>query len=103
MPATEQYWRPLGTVHKVFAGSALVLLISTLVMTEFDQNREWKSYQRENERLKFEQLQKERAGLTAGTYETQLAALEKNISDARKRGSRTNRRRSPGWRENSAT
>ena len=82
MPATEQYWRPLGTVHKVFAASALLLLLATLVMTAWDQNREWKKYQRESEELRNEQLEAERAAITSGSYESNLKALNESIQQA---------------------
>jgi len=82
MPATEQYWRPLGTVHKVFAGSALLLLLATLVMTAWDQNREWKKYQRESEEIRNKQLEAERDAITSGSYESNLQALNDSIQQA---------------------
>jgi hypothetical protein len=82
MPATEQYWRPLGTVHKVFAGSALLLLLATLVMTAWDQNREWKRYQREAEDLKTQQLEAEKAGLESSGYLAELKRLKDAVTQA---------------------
>lgn len=82
MPATEQYWRPLGTVHKVFAGSALLLLISTFVMMEFDQDKEWRKYQLLGEELRNEQLLSERSTLKTGDYEQQLDTLDTRIETA---------------------
>ena len=82
MPATEQYWRPLGTVHKVFAGSALVLLIATFVMMEFDQDKEWRRYQVEAEELKVARLEAERANLETSDYARQLDKLNSQIETA---------------------
>jgi cytochrome c551/c552 len=47
MPATEQTWRSLKLLHVVFAVSAVVLLIATVMMLAGDHNRPWKKYQRE--------------------------------------------------------
>ena len=35
MPANDQYWRDLGTMHKVFAGSAFALFAATLAIGVF--------------------------------------------------------------------
>ncbi|MBL8851332.1 MAG: c-type cytochrome, partial [Planctomycetaceae bacterium] len=82
MPATEQYWRPLSTMHKVFAGSALLLLVATLVMMAFDQNREWRRYQLESEEIKTEQLEAERASITTSGYEAELQRLNEGIQQS---------------------
>ena len=47
MPATEQTWRSLKLLHVVFAVSAVVLLVATVMMLAADHNRPWKKYQRE--------------------------------------------------------
>lgn len=82
MPATEQYWRPLGTLHKVFAGSALALLVSTLVMMAFDQNREWRRYQLQAEELRAAQLRAERAGLQSPSYTEELQRLRAAVQQS---------------------
>ena len=46
MPATEQTWRSLTLMHKLFAISGLVLLGGTILMFAKDNDREWKDYQR---------------------------------------------------------
>jgi len=46
MPATEQTWRNLKGLHVVFAITAIVLLVATIVMLAADHNRPWKKYQR---------------------------------------------------------
>ena len=47
MPATEQTWRSLKLLHVVFAVSAVVLLVATVMMLAAYHNRPWKKYQRE--------------------------------------------------------
>jgi cytochrome c551/c552 len=46
MPATEQTWRNLKTLHVVFAVTAILLLLSTVLMLTADHNRPWKQYAR---------------------------------------------------------
>src|SRR5438046_1697287 len=45
MPATEQTWRSLRTMHVVFAVSSLAMLATTIWMLSADNNREWKPIQ----------------------------------------------------------
>ncbi len=45
MPATEQTWRNLKTMHVVFAASSLAMLFATIAMLTSDHNREWKPIQ----------------------------------------------------------
>jgi hypothetical protein len=45
MPATETYSRDVKKVHVVFAVSAIVLLVVTVWMMEWDHNREWMGYE----------------------------------------------------------
>ena len=59
MPASDHYLRPLGMMHKVFAGSAFVLFGSTIIMMVVDEDREWRHYQAEAERLSHLRLQEE--------------------------------------------
>lgn len=42
MPATEQTWRDQKLLHRIFAASGVLLLISTIWMLVADHNREWK-------------------------------------------------------------
>ncbi|MFM9023833.1 MAG: hypothetical protein ACKON7_00575, partial [Planctomycetaceae bacterium] len=46
MPATEQTWRNLKLLHVVFAVSAVILLVATVLMLAADHNRPWKTYAR---------------------------------------------------------
>ncbi len=84
MPATEHYWRPLGTMHKVFAGSAIALLGATIVMMAFDQDREWRHYQLQAEELRLEQLQSEAESLQSGDYQAKLDELNEQVKAAEK-------------------
>lgn len=46
MPATEQTWRPMPVMHRVFAVACVVMFLATLWMFYDDHfNRGWKSYQ----------------------------------------------------------
>ena len=45
MPATEQTWRSLKTMHVVFAVSSLAMLFASIWMLSADNNREWKPIQ----------------------------------------------------------
>ncbi len=56
MPATEQFWRPLPTMHRIFAVSAFVLLAATFLMMAKDEARDWRSYQTTADQLKIDQL-----------------------------------------------
>jgi mono/diheme cytochrome c family protein len=47
MPATEQTWRNVKTMHVVFGITSLLMLIGTIWMFADDHLREWKRYQRE--------------------------------------------------------
>ncbi|MFM8893317.1 MAG: hypothetical protein ACKOTB_17180 [Planctomycetia bacterium] len=47
MPATEQTWRNLKLLHVVCGVTAILLLLSTILMLVSDHNRPWKKYQRE--------------------------------------------------------
>jgi len=46
MPATEQTWRSTSLLHKIFAVSGMILLVSTIWMFAKDHARPWKPYQR---------------------------------------------------------
>jgi cytochrome c551/c552 len=47
MPANEEYLRNPKFMHRVFCGSALLLLITTVWMMWADFNDEWRTYQRQ--------------------------------------------------------
>src|SRR5687767_13023116 len=45
MPATESTWRSTALLHRIFAVSGVVLVISTVWMFWKDHNRPWKGIQ----------------------------------------------------------
>ena len=76
MPANDQYWRDLGTMHKVFAVSAFALFASTLLMMSRDETREWRDYQRQAEKLKVAKLTDQLKGVNSEDLKTQVAEIE---------------------------
>ena len=48
MPATEKTWRDQRVMHIVFAGTSVVMLLSTFLMFAQDHNRPWKPFQRQS-------------------------------------------------------
>ncbi len=76
MPANDQYWRDLGTMHKVFAVSAFALFASTLLMMSRDETREWRDYQRQAEKLKIAKLTDQLKGVNSDDLLKQVAEIE---------------------------
>src|SRR4029450_6531542 len=56
MPATEDVWRNLRTMHVVSAASAFALLAATLWMMKADYADEWRGIQNVTYKLQAEQL-----------------------------------------------
>lgn len=79
MPASEQYWRSLPQMHKVFAASAIVLLGATLLMMYKDESRSWKNFQKEGEKLRIQRIERELEQFSNEDYQTQLNSLNKDI------------------------
>lgn len=87
MPATENVWRNLKTMHIIFAASTLVLLFVVLIMMYRDFSGEWRSYQREGRKLaaaqlrsKYQQsLQKLKSGPELKAAEARLAAANDKL------------------------
>jgi cytochrome c2 len=78
MPATEQTWRNLKILHVVFAVTAIVLLVATVMMLAADHNRPWKKYQRE-----FRALETWSAAARIDEQESRAyAAAEKELAEA---------------------
>ncbi|MCA8993751.1 MAG: c-type cytochrome, partial [Planctomycetaceae bacterium] len=82
MPATDQYWRDLPKMHRLFAWSALALLGATVLMMWKDESREYITYQQEAERLRVEKLRAEIESLTTADYEAQKAQIEADTKAA---------------------
>lgn len=81
MPANDQYWRDLPTMHKVFAGSAFALFAATLLMMARDEKREWRDYQRQAEKLKVAKIAGQLEGVDTVELRTQVEAIEKKIAE----------------------
>ncbi len=80
MPANDQYWRDLGTMHKVFAASAFALFAATLLMMSRDEKREWRDYQRQAEALKVAKLTDELKGVNTADLQAKVAEIDKQIA-----------------------
>ncbi|MCA9077322.1 MAG: c-type cytochrome [Planctomycetaceae bacterium] len=80
MPANDQIWRPLGTMHKVFAASAVLLLVCTLWMMAKDHDDEWREYQSVADELKAAQLNEQLSDIQSKAY----LDRQKDLEDQRK-------------------
>ena len=80
MPANDQYWRDLGTMHKVFAVSAFALFASTLLMMSRDETREWRDYQRQAEKLKVAKLTDQLKGVNSEDLKKQVDEIEEKLT-----------------------
>ena len=91
MPATEQTSRDQTLLHKVFAISSVVMLISTIWMFAVDHRREWKPYQRTANRVEItltdwrklqfrsEAIRDQRDDLQEALEDTQAAPVDENL------------------------
>ncbi len=82
MPATEQYWRKLSTMHKVFAASSIALLVSIIFMMVRDQQRDWRYYQTEAIRLREERFSRTADDIKTDEFIAQLEVLEDDVEAA---------------------
>ncbi|MEZ6058088.1 MAG: c-type cytochrome [Planctomycetaceae bacterium] len=83
MPATDQYWRNLNSMHKVFLGSTLLFAAASLWMIAKDSNREWRDYQVAAEQLRLAQARTQIANIEADpAYQKELAVIEAEIAAA---------------------
>ncbi len=82
MPASDKYWHNLPTMHKVFAGSALVLFVSTVLMMAKDHDREWRDYQKQAEAFRLEKIQQELAAYDEASFQARLQKIEDQIKAA---------------------
>ncbi len=74
MPANEQAWRNQKQLHRVFAASGVVLLVSTVLMLAVDHSRQWKEYQGKFLRIELTQNEWEQKNVR---LETQADVNEK--------------------------
>ena len=85
MPANEEYLRSPKLMHRVFCGSALLLLLTTIWMMWADYNDEWRTYQRKAFHYQAERLKARETTLTADKqHEAKVKELEQKKVDATK-------------------
>ena len=82
MPATEQTWRNLKTLHVAFGASALIMLLVSVWLLASDHNREAKSLQKEFSVLESRYLEWRRGEQLTTDYENEEAELKKKLDDA---------------------
>ncbi|MCE9632359.1 MAG: hypothetical protein K8S94_16825, partial [Planctomycetia bacterium] len=84
MPATEQTWRNLKLLHVVFAVSAVLLLLATVMMLTADHNRPWKQYAREFRSLETWTAAAKVDEQDSKAYEARREELEAALAEARR-------------------
>src|SRR5260370_1329604 len=87
MPATEDVWRNLRTMHVVSAASAFALLASTLWMMKADYADEWRGIQDKTYKLQAEQLDEDIQDLLElndEEFQKKEAELTRNYETAKK-------------------
>lgn len=85
MPATENVWRNLRTMHVVFAVSSLAMLATTIWMMAADYDDEWRVIQRTNFKLTSEQLQAKEQAIEDDKFNREDAALAKRAADEKQK------------------
>jgi cytochrome c551/c552 len=84
MPANEQTWYNLKVLHVVFAVSAVVLLLATVLMLTADHNRPWKKYARGFRDLEAWSAAARVAAQDSQAYADQGRELEDDLAAARR-------------------
>jgi cytochrome c2 len=84
MPATEQTWRNLKLLHVVFAVSAVVLLVATVLLLTADHNRPWKKYAREFRELETWSAAARVDEQDSKAYEARRLELEEALATVRR-------------------
>jgi cytochrome c551/c552 len=85
MPATEQIWRPLPTMHRIFAWSAVALLAATFLMMARDEARDWRKYQSTADELRIEQLREQLAPYNTPEFKQAEAEKVAAVDAAKKK------------------
>ncbi|MBS0206666.1 MAG: c-type cytochrome [Planctomycetes bacterium] len=81
MPANEEYLRSPNLMHRVFCGSALLLLLVTVWMMWADYNDEWRTYQRQAFKFQGARLKaREESMKSAPEHVHKVAEIEKRIA-----------------------
>ena len=79
MPATENVWRNLRTMHVVFAVSSIALFASTLWMMKADYADEWRAIRKVAMRLEDRQLYSEYESLDNDAFAAKQKELKDNV------------------------
>ncbi|MBX3441839.1 MAG: hypothetical protein KF774_05490 [Planctomyces sp.] len=82
MPATEQIWRPLSSMHRVFACSAVALLAATLLMMAKDERRDWRRHQSRADELRIEKLERELDEMSSAEFLAEEADRKARLEQA---------------------
>jgi cytochrome c2 len=83
MPATEQVWRNLKTMHVVFAWSCLAMLAATVWMLVVDFDDEWVVIQDQAAKLEADRLESAEAALATTAYQKEKGDLEAKVQAAK--------------------
>ena len=85
MPANEEYLRSPKLMHRVFCGSALLLLVTTVWMMWADYNDEWRGYQRNAFKYQAGRLQARQASMkSAADHVARVTELESRREQAKR-------------------
>src|SRR6266478_4154794 len=82
MPASEDVWRNLRTMHVVSAASAFALLVATLYMMQADYADEWRPIQRDAFKLQAQQLNDEYLALDDDEFKAKEQELAERVKAA---------------------
>lgn len=83
MPANEQTWRNVTTMHVVFGITAVLMLVGTIWMLAADHLREWKTYQREFRDVRVAATQARVAELETTEFRQKERELEEKLAAIR--------------------
>ncbi len=93
MPATEDNFRSLRTMHVVSAASAFALLVATVWMMKADYADEWRPIQNTNNKLLAQQIDEDLKSLTSEQFEQKEKELKDNVNSAEKSARSVRKRR----------
>lgn len=83
MPATEQTWRNLKTLHVVFGVSSLAMLATTIWMLAADHNREAKNLQKQFNLVETQTLEWRKTEQATGEFEKRGKQLQERLTAER--------------------
>src|SRR5260221_12550027 len=83
MPATEDNFRSLRTMHVVSAASAFALLAATLWMMKADYTDEWRGIQSLTYKLQAQQIHEDLTSLTDKEFEHRESQLKRSVEKAK--------------------